>query len=61
MKTTISQDKKGFNGSDKKNIEFPSCYGNFNNMSTICQKCTVKAQCKKIPPPNDSEWCCNPP
>ncbi|MFW9989022.1 MAG: hypothetical protein ACFFC3_10225 [Candidatus Odinarchaeota archaeon] len=61
MKTTIGNDKKGFNELDKKNLEFPSCYGNFNNMSGICQNCKIKALCKKIPPPRNSEWCCNPP
>ncbi|MFX1366407.1 MAG: hypothetical protein ACFFCE_01865 [Promethearchaeota archaeon] len=57
----MNTDKIGFNELEKKNIKLPSCYGNFNNMSAICQKCAIKAQCKKIPPPNDVDWCCNPP
>ena len=61
MKVKISKNRKGYNEPDKKVTNLPSCFGNFSTMSAICQKCIVKTKCKKIPPPNDVDWCCNSP
>lgn len=41
-------------------IILPSCYGNFKRISTFCQDCDLKDDCKQILPPREPLWCNSP-
>ncbi|MFX0022725.1 MAG: hypothetical protein ACFE9S_10385 [Candidatus Hermodarchaeota archaeon] len=60
-KIKACKDRDDYYKSENLIVILPSCYGNFNEMSAICQDCSIKVKCKEKPAPKDVEWCCNPP
>ncbi|MFW9783210.1 MAG: hypothetical protein ACFFFB_13090 [Candidatus Heimdallarchaeota archaeon] len=54
--------KKEINNKDNSSILIilPSCYGNFKRISTFCQDCDLKDDCRQILPPKEPLWCNSP-